>query len=216
MSRDGFDGESPEPQVSTPFDLDAAPPDELAHDEPSSRRARWATVALALAVLASAAGASVYRSVQREHQRVAYDNLIALSTAGEQAVANAVSQTRDVVQYAEPLLNSAQTTPATRTALLHRVAGAAQRSRAGIEAQRARLATAPAPGKLRLARDATERYLADWAAVFENAGGGGAPLERVQNDLLLEQDAAREALRAAAPDKGRAAQADTALGTLGW
>lgn len=216
MSRDAFDDESPQLEVTSPFDLDAAPPDELVHDEPRSRAAWWATLAVALVVLASAAGTSVYRSAQRQHQRAAYDKLIALSTAGEQAVASAVSQTRDVVQYAEPLLNQAQTTPETRTALLRQVAVAAQRSRAGIEEQRARLAAASAPGKLRPARDAAEKYLADWAAVFGNASGEGAPLERVENDLLLEQNAARDALRAAAPDKDRAAQADTALGSLGW
>ena len=216
MSRDAFDDESPEPQVSTPFELDQAPLDELAWDEPRSRTPRWAAVAVALIVLASAAGTSVYRSAQREHQRAAYDKLIALSAAGEQAVASAVSQTRDVVQYAEPLLNAAQTTTATRTQLLQEVSAAAERSRSGIEAQRARLAAAPAPGKLRVARDAAEKYLADWAAVFGNASGHGAPLERVENDLLLEQNAARDALRAAAPDKGRAAKADTVLGTLGW
>jgi hypothetical protein len=161
-------------------------------------------------------GVSLYRSAQREHQRDAYDKLIALSVAGEEAVASAVSRTRDVVQYAEPLLNASQTTPETRATLLKQVSDTAEQSRAGIEAQRARLASASAPGKLRVARDATEKYLADWAAVFDNAAGGGQPLERVQNDLLIEQNAARDALRAAAPDKDRAAKADGALGTLGW
>jgi hypothetical protein len=159
---------------------------------------------------------SLYRSAQREHQRAAYDKLITLSAAGEQAVASAVSRTRDVVQYAEPLLHASQTTPETRTTLLKQVADAAEQSRAGIEAQRARVASASAPGKLRVARDATEKYLDDWAAVFGNAAGGGEPLERVENDLLQEQNAARDALVAAAPDKSRAAQADGVLGTLGW
>lgn len=218
MTGDDFAGEkTPAFEPRGLFDLDAdAPVDELRRDGPRSGAARWVSLSVAVVLVLSAVGVSLYRSAQRQHQRVAYDKLIALSAAGEQAVASAVSRTRDVVQYAEPLLNASQTTPATRTTLLKQVADAAEQSRAGIEAQRAKLASASAPGKLRLARDATEKYLTDWAAVFSNAAGNGEPLQRVENDLLQEQNAARDALRAAAPDKDRAAQADGVLGSLGW
>jgi hypothetical protein len=197
------------------FDLDGEP-DEVGNDERQPRAFRWLGVVAALLVVGIAAGVSLYDSAQREHRRAAYDRVVALSAAGEQAVASAVSQTRDVVQYAEPLLNSAQTTPTTRTTLLQQISDAAQRGRVGIEAQRALLAAAPAPGKLQVARDAAEKYLADWAAVFGTASGEGAPLGSAQADFLQEQTAARDALRAAAPDKHRAAEADTVLGSLGW
>jgi hypothetical protein len=232
MRRDAFDDEpwdehehEHEPafdlDAASPFDLDAAAPDELRspEDRPGrdrSRLARWVASAAAVVVLATAAGVSLYRSAEREHQRDAYDKLIALSADGEAAVASAVSQTRDVVQYAEPLLNSAQTNADTRTALLREVRSAAARSRTTIEVQRRRVAAADAPGSLGVARAATEKYLADWASVFAGASGQASPPDGVENDLMAEQDAARQALRDAAPDKHRAAQADGVLGTLGW
>lgn len=222
MTREAFDDETPAAsqaplQPRDLFDLDDdVPADELVHDEPRSNVGRWVALSVAVLVMLSVVGVSLNRSAQREHQRLAYDKLIALSTAGQQAVDSAVSQTRDVVQYAEPLLNTAQTSPATRTELLQQVSLAAQKSQDVIEAQRARLAAADAPGKLRAARDAAEKYLADWASVFSSAGGDGQPLDNVQSDLAQEQNAARAALRAAAPDKSRADEADSALGTDGW
>jgi hypothetical protein len=203
-------------EVSAPGTA-AAELDALEHGaEPHPLRRRVLVGAGVLAVAASLVGSVVLpyeKSVQRRHAQASYDQLLALSAAGEASVERAVSHTRDVVQYAEPLLNSSLTPPAVRTTLFAQIATAAQQSSAGINAERDRLAAdrATRAGNLKAARAATLAYLSDWSALFAQAGGGGGALPA--DELGNERRAAQVALVAAAPDAGRAAQAGAVLGS---
>ncbi|MDX6242369.1 MAG: hypothetical protein QOE76_92 [Frankiales bacterium] len=214
---DRGDAEVPrELEVSAPG-TDAAELDALEHGaEPHQGRRR----ALLTAAVLAAAGSLVVsvvlpheRSVQRRHAQASYDRLLALSAAGEAAVEQAVSHTRDVVQYAEPLLNSSLTSPAVRSTLFAEIAAAAQQSSSAINAERDRLAAdrATRAGNLKAARAATLAYLSDWSALFAQAGGGGGALPT--DELGNERRAAQVALVAAAPDPVRASKAGNVLGS---
>ncbi len=217
-NRYGDDEPERELDVSVPVDVSQAPEDSLGHEAPPPRPGlvRALVGAGVLAVVASLVVTVVLpqrRATEQRHQRAAYDQLLALSADGEASIERAVSGTHDVVQYAEPLLNSAQTTPETRADLFRQINEAARRSRATIDAERARLTAdkTTRSGRLKVAREATLTYLTSWSALFGHADGGGAVAPN--DDLHAQQQAARAALLAAAPDAVRAAKAAVVLGT---
>jgi hypothetical protein len=205
-------------EITAPSDITPAP-DALEYgDEPRPAR-RWLLRTVALGVVVASLLVAVViphqRATQQRRDRAAYDRLLSLTAAGEASVEQAVSHTRDVVQYAEPLLNSPLTSQAVRSDLYRQISSAALQSRAGIEAERQRLAedrvTGRAP-RLRAARAATLAYLADWSALFGQAGGAaGGP----SGDSNAERLAARAALVDAAPDAVRASRAGIVMGSEG-
>jgi hypothetical protein len=203
-------------EVSAPG-TDPAELDALEHGgEPHPFRRRILVAAGVVAVAVSLVVSVLLpyqKSVDRRHTQASYDQLLVLSAAGEASVEQAVSHTRDVVQFAEPLLNSSLTSRAVRTTLFAQIAAAAQQSSAGINAERDRLAAdrATRGGNLKAARAATLAYLSDWAALFAQAGGGSGALPT--DELGNERRTAQTALVAAAPDAARAAKASSVLGS---
>ncbi|BEP13722.1 hypothetical protein acdb102_20330 [Acidothermaceae bacterium B102] len=214
----GFRRDDDEPpreiDVSTPWSGDAAPLDALGH-EPAPRRRGLAVVGLAALVAAGVTPVIVHHHQQDvlRHDRAAYEQLVSLSADGEAAVEEAVSQTRDVSQYAEPLLNSQLTSATTRTTLYRQVKAAQDASRAAIVAQRQRLADdkTTQSHRLKAARSATLAYLDGWSAMFSPPAGSG--FAESTDDLAARHRAALLALQAAAPDQTLAAEAGDALGT---
>jgi hypothetical protein len=216
---DNGDEQVPRPlEITAPIDVTPAP-DALEYgDEPRPAR-RWLLGTVALGVVVASLLVAVViphqRAVQQRRDRVSYDRLLSLTAAGEASVEQAVSHTRDVVQYAEPLLNSPLTSQAVRSELYRQISSAALQSRAGIEAERQRLADDRVIGRaprLRAARAATLTYLADWSALFGQAGGAASG---PGGDSNAERLAARAALVNAAPDAVRAARADSVMGSVG-
>ena len=211
----GDSGADRELEVSSPF-ADAGELDALEYGD---ERRPWLGRALAVvAIVAVTASVTVSivvpyeKSVERRHNQQSYDQLLSLSAAGEAAVERAESHTRDVVQFAEPLLNSSMTAPAVRTQLFEQINTAAKESSSWIDEERDRLAadSATRSGRLKVARAATLAYLSDWSALFAQAGGGGGSLPT--DELSTERVTAQMALVAAAPDPQRAAEAGTVLG----
>lgn len=202
-------------EVSSPF-ADAGELDALEHGDERKPWLGRALAVVAIVVVTASVTVSIVvpyeKSVERRHNEASYDQLLSLSAAGEAAVERAVSHTRDVVQYAEPLLNSSMTAPAVRTTLFAQISTAAQESSAWIDEERDRLAadSATKSGRLKVARAATLAYLSDWSALFAQAGGGGGSLP--SDELSTERVAAQTALVAAAPDPVRAAKAGNVLG----
>jgi hypothetical protein len=176
---------------------------------------RYVALAVAAAAVLASLGSMVvshHRAAEQRQARVSYDRLLTLAAAGQASVERAISQTRDVTQYAEPLLNSSLTAPAERDTLFRQVTTAQAKSRSDIDVERELLASTPASGRLRPARDATLAYLSGWSAMFAPAGAGGSATS--QDDLVARQRAALAALQRAAPDPARAAEADTVLGDV--
>ncbi len=210
--------ESREIEVSTPQGVAAAAPETMAHEAEDHPGRRRGLIGLALVAIAASLFVSIVvpkqRAAEQRHERASYDRLLSLSAQGEASIERAVSQTRDVAQYAEPLLNSSLTSPATRTMLYQQVRAAAAASRNDIEAERQTLAAAPASGKLRVARDATLAYLNEWSALFQRAASGSGPAEGTTEDLQVRRLAAQDALERAAPDREREALAGRVLGTF--
>ena len=216
MGRQQDDDEPPrEIDISTPWSSDASAPDALGH-EPAPRR-RLAVVGLAALGAAGVVPVVVHHHQQDvlRHDRAAYQQLLSLSADGEAAVEEGVSQTRDVSQYAEPLLNSQLTSATTRTTLYQQVKSAQDASRAAIDAQRQRLAAdkATSSHRLKAARTATLAYLDGWSAMFSPPAGSG--FAESTGDLAARHRAALLALQAAAPDQTLAAEAGDALGPAG-
>jgi hypothetical protein len=215
----GDDEPGREIEISMPDGLDAAELEALEYGGEPRRLPKRTLTALALVVGGISLVVTVVvpheRAVQQRHELASYDQLLTLSAAGEASVERAVSQTRDVVQYAEPLLNSPQTTPATRTTLYNLMITTARQGQTGIDLERQRLQSKSLShgGSLRTAQEATIAYLTGWSAVFADAGGDGAVLPASSDDLTARRVAARTALEAAAPDPTRAAQAGIVLGT---
>lgn len=188
------------------------PEDDVLENENAPRRRGPLVVGILVLVVAAVIPTAVHRhraSVLR-HDRAAYQQLLNLSAAGEASIEQAVSQTRDVTQYAEPLLNSPQTTAQARATLYRQVRSAQDVSRSTIDAQLRLLSTdrtTSSAHRLRAARQATINYLGAWSAVFGPAGG-----VETSDDLDTRRDTALTALRAAAPDATLAALSDTVLG----
>lgn len=204
-------------EVSAPADAAALPLDALEYGKEPRPRRRAAFVGVgATAVVVSlvvTVALPAYRSAQLHHRQAAYSKLLTLSAAGESSVERAVSQTRDVSQYAEPLLNSSMTSPATRNELYLQVRAAARKGRLDIDSVSAQLAAFHAGGQLKTARDATLAYLSDWSAVFAQASGDNAVAAESDADLHVVQQQARAALAAAAPDEELAAEGRGVLGS---
>lgn len=204
-------------EVSAPADAAATPVDAIEYGkEPHPRRRAALIAAGAVAVVVSlllTMALPAYRTAQLHHRQAAYAQLLTLSAAGESSVERAVSQTRDVSQYAEPLLNSSMTSLATREELYSQVRTAARGGRMDIDAVSSQLAAFRVSGRLKTARDATLAYLNDWAAVFAQASGDTTVSAESDADLHIVQTRARVALAAAAPDDELAAQARGVLGS---
>jgi hypothetical protein len=205
-------------EITAPIDITPGP-DALEHGNDPRPVRRWALRTVALGVIVASVVVAVViphqRDVQQRRDRASYDRLLSLSAAGEASVEQAVSHTRDVVQYAEPLLNSPLTAPAVRSDLFRQIDIAARQSQAGIEAERQRLAddgVTSRARRLRVARAATLTYLAGWSALFAQAAGGAT---QPGGDSNAERLAARAALVNAAPDPERAALAARLLGSDG-
>ena len=214
MGRQRDDDEPPrEIDVTTPWSGDAAPLDALGH-EPAPRRRGLAIVGVAVLVAAGVIPVVVHHHQQDvlRHDRAAYQQLLSLSADGEAAVEEAVSQTRDVSQYAEPLLNSPLTSATTRATLYRQVRAAQDASRTAIDAQRQRLADDKATGshRLKAARTATLAYLDGWSAMFAPPTSDG--FAQSTDYLAARHSAALTALQAAAPDSTLAAEASSVLG----
>ena len=203
-------------EVTNPIDITPVREDTVGRDAAPRPGLRRALIGAAVLAVAASVTVSVIipdrRQAEQKRNAASYDRLLKISAAGEVSIQDAVSRTRDVVQYAEPLLNSAQTTPAMRASLLVQVAAAARQSGSGIDVQVRNLKAAPASGRLKAAQQATLAYLSAWAAIFDNAAGQGADLTGADGTLVSQHQAALTALVAAAPDQQRADQADAALG----
>ncbi len=191
---------------------DALGPDVLEHEGGPRRRGLLAFGALVL-VGAAVVPTVVHRHEQsvRKHNRAAYEQLLNLSAAGEASVEQAVSQARDVNNYAEPLLNSAMTTSATRQTLYLQVKSAQNVGRTTIDAQLQALSDDPTTShshRLQAARQATIDYLSAWSAMFGPASG-----TQTTDNLDARRSAALSALQAAAPDATLAEAAGVVLGS---
>jgi hypothetical protein len=212
------DDRSREIEVSTPLGVAASAPETIERDSEDHPVRKWAFMGLALVVVAASVFVSVVvpkqRADQLRRERASYDQLLVLSANAEASIERAVSKTRDVAQYAEPLLNSSLTSPATRATLYQQVRAAAAASRADIEAERQSLAAAPTPRRLRVARAATLEYLQQWSLLFARAANGSYPAAGSTDDLQAQHQAALDALQQAAPDPERAALASTVFGTF--
>jgi hypothetical protein len=204
---------SPEP------DDDGA--DSLEFGTEPRRSRRRALAAAAVVVVAASLTVSVivpaHRAAEQRRARTSYDRLLTLSAAGEASVERAVSQERDVAQYAEPLLNSSLTGPQTRQTLYALLDTTAREARSDIDTQLQVMTTDPVirAARLKAARQATLAYFAGWSSVFASAAGASGAADGSNDNVLAQQDAARTALEAAAPDRARAAQAGLILGTVG-
>ncbi|HTC70608.1 MAG TPA: hypothetical protein VK662_13650 [Acidothermaceae bacterium] len=186
------------------------------------RPSRWlrpAVYVVALAVVVALVLVSIQRSANRRHERASFDRMLTLSAAAQAAVERAVSQERDVAQYAEPLLNSSLTSAGVRDNLYVTVSASAKQSQSDIDSQLQQLKADPTgrSGRLRAAKDATIAYLSDWSALFASAAGSssGASGSNVNpaNDPDTARLAAQTALEKAAPDQVRAAKASAVFGT---
>lgn len=178
---------------------------------------RWAACAVCLVLVVAAVLVTLHRSADRRQARASFDRMLTLAAGAQAAVERAVSQERDTAQSAEPLLNSSLTASATREQLYVTVSASARLAQADVDAQlqQVQAASTGKSGRLRVAREATVTYLADWADLFARAAGTSGQYAGPQQDLDAVRLAAQTALEKAAPDRARRIKASTVFGVVG-